>query len=274
MFIILVFSAFLFGAIFFTRTPDARTVRRLKVSAAVTFAALLLLMISGIIPDIGFGNVPSFSGTTHNAYGTFRSSVDATGLGNFTGPLLFDMMEHVSLIVPGLAAIAGVLIFTAGDKVITVPAIRTSVLTLMAVTGIWAAAAAFAAGIVYLWGEAAFRLLFTYYPGFDADWVLWNGRVGDIAAMWLTISGIAAITGTGLYLAWRHRERVGSVTAWMIVLIGSAIAAPMIGEIGNTAGSYTTGAGSAQDVAIIAYTLLGLVVIAAAAAFARLRPRR
>jgi len=53
MFVILVFSAFLFGAIFFTGTPDARTVRRLKVSAAVTFGARLLLMISGIIPDIG-----------------------------------------------------------------------------------------------------------------------------------------------------------------------------------------------------------------------------
>jgi hypothetical protein len=133
-----VFSAFLFGAIFFTRTPDPRTVRRLKISAAVTFAALLLLlMISGIIPDIGFGNVTSFAGTTSNAYGTFHSSVTATGLGNFTGPLLFDMMEHVSLVVPGLAAVAGVLIFTAGDRVITVPAIRTSVLWLMSITGIW-----------------------------------------------------------------------------------------------------------------------------------------
>lgn len=137
MFVILVFSAFLFGAIFFTKDPTAQTVRRLKISAAVTFAALLLLMISGIIPDIGFGTTPSFTGTIHNAYGTFRSSVTAAGLGNFTGPLLFDMMEHVSLVVPGLAAVAGVLIFTAGDQVITVPAIRTSVLWLMSITGIW-----------------------------------------------------------------------------------------------------------------------------------------
>ena len=137
-----------------------------------------------------------------------------------------------------------------------------------------AAAATFAAGLVYLWGEAAFRLLFTYYPGFDADWVLWNGRVGDIAAMWLTISGIAAVTGAGLYFRWRHKDHVGTFAAWMIVLVGSAVAAPMIGEIGNTAGSVTSGAGSAQDVAIIAYILLGLVVIAAAAAFTRLRARR
>ena len=137
-----------------------------------------------------------------------------------------------------------------------------------------AAAAAFAAGINYLWGEAALRLLFTYFPGFDADWVLWNGRVGDIAAMWLTISGVSVVAGVVLYLLWRRRDRVGSIAGWMIVLTGSAIAAPMIGEIGNTAGSVTTGAGSTSAVAIIAYSLLGLVVIAAGAAFARLRARR
>ena len=34
MFIILVFAAFLFGAIFFTKNPEAKTVRRLKTSAA------------------------------------------------------------------------------------------------------------------------------------------------------------------------------------------------------------------------------------------------
>ena len=34
MFIILVFAAFLFGAIFFTENPEAKTVRRLKISAA------------------------------------------------------------------------------------------------------------------------------------------------------------------------------------------------------------------------------------------------
>jgi len=137
-----------------------------------------------------------------------------------------------------------------------------------------AAAAAFAAGIIYVWGEAAFRLLFTYFPGFNAAWVLWNGRVGDIAAMWLTISGAAVVAGVILYLLWRHRERVGTFAGWMIALTGSAIAAPMIGEIGQTSGSVTTGAGSANDNAIIAYAILGLVVIAAAAVYARMHAKR
>ena len=137
MFVILVFSAFLFGAIYFSRDPDQRTVRRLKVSAAVTFGALLLLMISGIIPDIGFGTGATFSTSAHNAYGAFSSNVTDDSLGNFTGPLLFDMMEHVSLIIPGLAAIAGFLIFHYRERVIIEPVLRRSVLAIMAVTGIW-----------------------------------------------------------------------------------------------------------------------------------------
>lgn len=95
------------------------------------------------------------------------------------------------------------------------------------------AAAAFAAGLVYVWGEAAFRLAFTYSPAFDARWVLWNGRVGDIAAMWLTISVLAAVTFLALRFVWRGRSHVGPIMLWTIVLILSAIAAPLIGEIGT-----------------------------------------
>jgi hypothetical protein len=135
------------------------------------------------------------------------------------------------------------------------------------------AAAAFAAGIAYAWLEALWRLLFTYYPNFDSDWVLWNGRVGDIAAMWLTISGFAIVIGLGLYLLWRHRDHVGMIAEWTVVLVGSAIAAPMIGEIGNTTGSVAAGAGSTDVVAIIAYSILAVVVIGAALVLAALRRR-
>jgi hypothetical protein len=137
MFVILVFAAFLFGAIFFSKEPDALMVRRLKVSAIVTFGALLALMVTGMIPDTGFASGSQFSGTIHNSYGTFANHVSDNGVGNFTGPLLFDMMEHVSLIVPGLAAVAGALIIHHGERVVTVPVIRRSVLTLMALTGVW-----------------------------------------------------------------------------------------------------------------------------------------
>lgn len=136
MFLVLVFSAFLFGAIYFAKNPDARTARRLKISAVGTFVALVALIITGMIPDIAFAG-SAFTGTVQNSYGTFTSLVTDAGVGNFAGPLLFDMMEHASLIVPGLAALIMVLILHYGERVITVPVIRRSVLTLMALTGVW-----------------------------------------------------------------------------------------------------------------------------------------
>ena len=98
-------------------------------------------------------------------------------------------------------------------------------------------AAAYAAGIVYMWGEAAFRLAFTNSPDFNAKWVLWNGRVGDIAAMWLTISVVSLALFFGLgYLLFKGRSHVGTIKLWTIALIVSVIVAPFIGEIGQVIG--------------------------------------
>lgn len=133
------------------------------------------------------------------------------------------------------------------------------------------AAATFAAVIFYVWLEALWRLLFTYYPSFDAKWVLWNGRVGDIAAMWVTITILAILIGFTLYLIWRKKKYVGFIAEWTVVLISSAIAAPMIGEIGNTFGSVNTGSGSADMVAIIAYSILGLVIVVSGILIAKMR---
>jgi hypothetical protein len=137
MFVILVFAAFLFGAIFFSKTADATLVRRLKISSAVTFVALMALMISGIVPDIQFAFGAALSHVTTNDFGSFTSKVTDTSLGNFTGPLLFDMMEHVTLIVPGLAAVVGYLIWHYGGRVVTDPKIKRSVLSLMFLAGVW-----------------------------------------------------------------------------------------------------------------------------------------
>ena len=137
MFLILIFAAFLFGALFFSKEADERLVRRLKISSAVTFVLLMLLMITGMIPDVNFAFGATFTHSTVNDFGTFAAKVTDASLGNFTGPLLFDMMEHVTLIVPGLSAVVGFLIFYYGAQVITVPAIKRSVLSLMIVAGLW-----------------------------------------------------------------------------------------------------------------------------------------
>ena len=99
------------------------------------------------------------------------------------------------------------------------------------------AAAAYLAGMVYVWGEGIFRYVFTKFPSIPERYVLWHGRVGDIAAMWLTISVVAAIVFLIFGLrVWRGRDHVGSIPVWTIVLIVSAIVAPLLGEIGTPIG--------------------------------------
>jgi len=98
-------------------------------------------------------------------------------------------------------------------------------------------AAGFLAGIVYMWVEALFRLLFTNNANFDAVYVLWQARVGDIAAMWLTMWGVSLVVFFVFgFLIFRGRARVGSIWFWTILLIISAIVAPLIGEIGTPIG--------------------------------------
>jgi hypothetical protein len=96
------------------------------------------------------------------------------------------------------------------------------------------AAAAFLAGIVYCWGEGIFRWVFTRFPSVPAHYVLWQGRVGDIAAMWLTISVVAFVVLLVFAFGfWAKRKSVGKISTWTTVLIISAIVAPLLGELGT-----------------------------------------
>jgi hypothetical protein len=98
-------------------------------------------------------------------------------------------------------------------------------------------AAMFVAGTVYVWLEAAFRLAFTYNASFDASYVLFSARDGDIAAMWLTAGVVSALVFLALaYGVFRGKQRVGSLAFWTIVLTLSVILAPLIGEIGTPIG--------------------------------------
>ena len=98
------------------------------------------------------------------------------------------------------------------------------------------AAAAFIASIAYMWIEAAIRLIFTHYPQTSVDYVLWNGRVGDIAA-WLTMGVVSALIFLALAFGpLRGREHVGTIRLWTALLLISALAAPLIGEIGTPTG--------------------------------------
>jgi hypothetical protein len=96
------------------------------------------------------------------------------------------------------------------------------------------AAAGYAAGVAYLWGEAALRYLWTNTS--LGSFYLYSQRTGDVSAIWL-FSVVISLAGFVLvYAAFRKRERVGSVKIWTVLLVISAIIAPLVGEIGTPFG--------------------------------------
>ena len=129
--------AFTGGALAFALRADARLLGGLKAASAFSFLALVALTVTGLVPDIVFEKGSLFSGTFQNAFGHFQAAVTDDGMGAFTGPLLFDVMEHVSLVVPGLALLLCVLVWRDGPRVVESDGARRAVLVLAAVTMFW-----------------------------------------------------------------------------------------------------------------------------------------
>jgi hypothetical protein len=96
-------------------------------------------------------------------------------------------------------------------------------------------AAAFIAGLVYIWLEAIYRLLFTY-TSMTSWYMLWNGRVGDIGAMWLGMAVISLAVFFILRWALKGRKHVGTIVLWTVLIVISALVAPFVGEIGQSFG--------------------------------------
>jgi hypothetical protein len=137
LFILIVgFASYIFGAIYFKRIESEIYIRRLKISSLVTFLLVLGLMISGILPDVNFGS-GLLSATYTNSYGNFTQSVNDTTVGAFTGPLLFDMMEHVSFVGLALTGVVTYLIWDYGELVVTDKRVKWSTLSIILVIVAW-----------------------------------------------------------------------------------------------------------------------------------------
>ncbi len=139
IFILLVgFASYVFGAIYFTKQPDKSFMFRLKVSSLAAFLLVVALMVSGVLPDMnGFAAGATLTGSWSNDYGNFTQTVSDVSVGNFTGPLLFDFMEHISFIGVALTGLVTFLIWEYGEMVVTDRTARWSVLSLILVTVAW-----------------------------------------------------------------------------------------------------------------------------------------
>ncbi len=137
LFILIVgFASYVFGAIYFTKEPNKTFMTRLKVSSLVTFFLVVGLLVSGVLPDVNFGSGVLTASYT-NEYGNFTQTINDASAANFTGPLLFDMMEHVSFIGGVLTGVITLLVWDYGELVITEPKAKWSVLSLIFVTVAW-----------------------------------------------------------------------------------------------------------------------------------------
>ncbi len=138
VFILLVgFASHVFGAIYFTKQPDKTFMTRLKISSLVTFLLVVGLMVSGVLPDVNFGAGATLSASWSSDYGNFTQTISDSSVGSFTGPLFFDMMEHVSFIGVALTGVITFLIWYYGDLVVTERTARLSVLSLILVSVAW-----------------------------------------------------------------------------------------------------------------------------------------
>ncbi len=93
------------------------------------------------------------------------------------------------------------------------------------------AAAAYAAGIAYMWTEAVVRYLATntsYFP-----YMVYSQRTGDVVAIWLTSVIVSLLSFFIVWGAFRNRMRVGPITVWTAILVASTIIGPLVGEIGT-----------------------------------------
>ncbi len=133
----LFFAAFVLDAVFFYKTADPQVVQLITLSSFILFLMVVAVNITGVIADVPLSAGAAVSGNWTNAYGSFNANVTDTAVGNFTGPLFFDMMEHVSLIGPGLAGVITVLIWYYKEEVLTVPEVKRSVLILLTVAIAW-----------------------------------------------------------------------------------------------------------------------------------------
>lgn len=134
----LFFSAFLLDAVFFYKTADPQVVQLITISSFILFLMILAVNVTGVIADVPMSAGAAVSGNWANGFGNYTASVSDAGIGNFTGPLFFDMMEHVSLIGPGLAAVITVLIWYYKEQVLTNPDVKRPVLILLTIAIAWA----------------------------------------------------------------------------------------------------------------------------------------
>lgn len=137
VFLVLTVLMAVFGGILISKQADKKTVGWLKILSVVAVFLVVLLIVTGIVPDMAYTSGANLTYTSTSQYSNITQNVTDAQLGNFTAPLVFDFMEHVTLLGAGLAGVVAMLIWALGPLVITNSTVKKGVLLLLAVGWIW-----------------------------------------------------------------------------------------------------------------------------------------
>lgn len=129
----LFFAAFLIDFIYFVKTSNRDLTVLLKFGAVAVFVLVVGVVILGLAADIPVMDSGSLSGLWSTPYSSSAQVVTGDQANRFCNALLTDMMEHTSLLGPGLAAVLLSLVWNYQGSVLTDPKVKRGVLLLMGI---------------------------------------------------------------------------------------------------------------------------------------------
>ena len=140
--LVLSIADYVLGSVFFSTQPSGHAALHMRIGSTSAVVLAVLVVISGIVHDIGFGNPALFNQTWGNLGSGFaitHQQTNGNSLGNIIGPLNFDVKQHVSLLIPGLAVMIAVLCWKFGKDIVKVQHYRRAVLTITSLSFAWIA---------------------------------------------------------------------------------------------------------------------------------------
>ena len=132
------FIAFIIDFVYFLKAANHDLTTLLKFSAIALFALVVAIVILGLAADIPVMDPGSLSGIWSTPYSSVSQTVTADQANSWCNALLTDMMEHTSLLGPGLAAVIASLVWNYKDRVLTDRAVKRNVLVLLGIGLAWA----------------------------------------------------------------------------------------------------------------------------------------
>lgn len=131
------FLAFLIDAIYFLEKSDRGKVALLKFGSMALFLMVVAVVILGLASDMPLNSGAPLSATWQGTYGNHTQNVTDTQATVLCNSLFMDMMEHTSLIGPGMGAVLVGMTWSYQGQILTDRRVKGTFLFLMGIALAW-----------------------------------------------------------------------------------------------------------------------------------------